>query len=158
MVQYQKMFFSVVLCLLFMTTVYAQPPSRKEMKKASEAFRVVYRDCANAVQHCVDECSRNIDDSLPPCQENCVKAADACISPASIQADHYKILNSQALDTLEVETDACYQELLSNARKCDSITNEASKIGCVIRITRPLGKCLNAAYKRFRKKEQFPEQ
>jgi len=146
------------MCVVFITPVYAQSPSTKEMKAVGKSFRVAYRDCTNKVLRCMDSCSVNVDKTLPPCQEKCVEAANSCEPSADIQKSHYNTMNAAELTNLKAETDACFRDMLVEARKCDPQLDLIKRIECVVRLTNLPERCVRAAYERFQNKERFPEQ
>ena len=158
MVQLFKTFLCMMLCVVFITPVHAQSPGRKEMEKVGNQFKLAYHACTKKVLHCMDDCSANVGHTLPPCQENCVKAADACTPSADNKNSRYQILNAAALARLKSETDACFRTMLSAARKCDTLLDLTRRITCVVSLTNAPKGCVNAAYGRFQKSEKFPKQ
>lgn|GEM_PF-6797624 len=157
MFQSCKVVVSILVYVVFITPVYAQSSGKKEMKAVGESLRVAYRDCTNTVLRCMDECSADIDATLPPCQENCVKAADSCKPLADVQMSPYHSMNTAALANLKAETDACFRDMLVDARKCDPILDLVERIECVMRLIKVPKSCVRAAYKRFQNAEKFPE-
>lgn len=158
MLQLFKTSICMILWVVFITPVHAQAPSGRAMKKVGKEVKLAYRACTKTVLHCMDKCSVDIDHTLPPCQENCVKAADSCAPSSDIKNSHYQIMNAAALARLKTETDACFRTMLVDARKCDTILDLTKRIECVVSLPNAPKGCVSAAYGRFQKSEKSPKQ